>query len=179
MRRRSTDKTVAARIAAARAENTALRARLQRARAAPVAGVRRSCDQLPLATTPGAPESPVVINLADDEDTSTAEETAEETAEVGDDPPAQYTCYTLLSSPPAPGKTRRTYVGITNNERRRLRQHNGDLVGGAKYTRTGRPWTVVYTVGGFLNRQQALQFEWAVRHKGRRRAPGKNATHII
>ena len=31
-----------------------------------------------------------------------------------------------------------TYIGITNNTDRRLRQHNGELVGGAKYTTAKR-----------------------------------------
>jgi len=30
----------------------------------------------------------------------------------------------------------KTYIGITNNMRRRIRQHNGEITGGAKYTTT-------------------------------------------
>ncbi len=71
---------------------------------------------------------------------------------------------------------RRTYVGCTNDFRRRLRQHNGELRGGAKYTARGRaafvsggktasrPWKPVLTVWGFPSRKTALQLEWRLHH---------------
>lgn len=37
------------------------------------------------------------------------------------------------------------YTGITTDVERRVRQHNGELSGGGKYTKKGRPWKVVYT----------------------------------
>ena len=37
------------------------------------------------------------------------------------------------------------YCGITTNIERRLRQHNGELRGGAKYTQSRLPCRVVYT----------------------------------
>lgn len=36
------------------------------------------------------------------------------------------------------------YTGVTTNVDRRLRQHNGTLSGGARYTRARRPVDVVY-----------------------------------
>ena len=58
----------------------------------------------------------------------------------------------------------RTYVGCTNNLKRRLRQHNGEIVGGARFTRAHRPWKHAWIVSG-LQRRDALQLEWAVKHK--------------
>ena len=37
------------------------------------------------------------------------------------------------------------YCGITTNLERRLKQHNGSLKGGAKYTRGRRPCQIIYT----------------------------------
>lgn len=50
-----------------------------------------------------------------------------------------WTVYMLQSA-----VTGRLYIGVTNNLDRRLRQHNGALRGGAKATRAGRPWAVVF-----------------------------------
>ena len=36
------------------------------------------------------------------------------------------------------------YCGVTNNIKKRLRQHNGEIVGGARYTRANNPCELVY-----------------------------------
>ena len=66
--------------------------------------------------------------------------------------------------------TLRTYVGITNNHERRIRQHNGEIVGGAKYTtRTkGGVWKFVYLVSGFPNGSVAAQWEYRLHRRGKR-----------
>lgn len=78
-----------------------------------------------------------------------------------------FSCYCLVN--PA-GKT---YVGFSTNVDRRLRQHNGELTGGAKYTH-GSQWTRLCTVTGFPTQQSALQFEWKWKHVSRK-ANGSSA----
>ncbi len=68
--------------------------------------------------------------------------------------------YVLLSSDKS-----RTYVGITTDVDRRLRQHNGEIVGGAKCTRANRPWAVGAQFGPFEGRSEALVKEAAVKMK--------------
>lgn len=52
-----------------------------------------------------------------------------------------YCCYVLWSSTKP-----RAYTGITTDLGRRLRQHNRELRGGARATRTGGPWRVLCLV---------------------------------
>jgi structure-specific endonuclease subunit SLX1 len=60
---------------------------------------------------------------------------------------------------------RHTYVGATTNFVRRLRQHNGEIVGGANGTHVARgDWRCICLITGFQSRGQTLQFEWAVKH---------------
>ena len=66
-----------------------------------------------------------------------------------------FTVYCLRSA-----VSRRTYVGATVDLTRRLRQHNGALKGGAKYTSSNRPWELAGTVTGFATFREALQLEW-------------------
>ena len=58
-----------------------------------------------------------------------------------------------------------TYVGVSNNVERRLRAHNGEISGGAKYTTSkGKGWKYVCIISGFPTKIESLQFEWALKH---------------
>ncbi|KAI3985201.1 hypothetical protein MKX01_015135 [Papaver californicum] len=70
-------------------------------------------------------------------------------------PPSSWSVYLILSTN-APLKT---YVGVTTNFSRRLKQHNGELKGGAKASRTGRPWICACIIQGFKDHSEACQLE--------------------
>ena len=50
------------------------------------------------------------------------------------------------------------YCGVTNDLKNRLKQHNGEIKGGAKYTRSRRPLKLVYTEE-YLTKSEALKRE--------------------
>lgn len=70
-------------------------------------------------------------------------------------PSKRFFCYCLKST-----VSNRTYVGASVNVNRRLRQHNGIISGGAKYTTSNRPWELKIVVSGFSTWREALQFEY-------------------
>lgn len=58
------------------------------------------------------------------------------------------------------------YTGVTTDLARRIRQHNGEIVGGAQYTRARRPVELAwYEVSD--NRSLAQQREYVVRRESR------------
>jgi predicted GIY-YIG superfamily endonuclease len=66
-----------------------------------------------------------------------------------------------------------TYAGVSPDPIKRLRKHNGELSGGAKYTLSKGPgWEHVCLISGFQTKIQALQFEWASKHIPPRDAGG-------
>ncbi len=73
-------------------------------------------------------------------------------------------CY-ILSNNYLPHAAR-TYNGYTNNLCKRIRQHNGEIVGGAKYTKKfgNQQWNYLAIVSGFPDHHNALQAEWRIKH---------------
>jgi predicted GIY-YIG superfamily endonuclease len=68
-----------------------------------------------------------------------------------------------------------TYVGATVDLEKRLRQHNGEIKGGAKATSIkvgkGETWKRACYVEGFPDWQSALQFEWRWKQLSRKLSP--------
>ena len=78
----------------------------------------------------------------------------------------KYFCYILGN------ENNSTYNGCTNNLKRRIRQHNGEIVGGAKATRNKGPWNYICIIEGFTDKIDALKCEWKIKHPtGKRRRP--------
>ena len=66
-----------------------------------------------------------------------------------------------------------TYCGMSNDVHRRLRMHNGEISGGAKYTTSKGPgWEHVCIINGFPTKINAMQCEWAIKHMPPRNAGG-------
>lgn len=64
----------------------------------------------------------------------------------------------------------KTYIGITNNPQRRLRQHNCELVGGAKYT-TSNKGDGYWSFYGFIknvDKRTALSLEKKIKIHSRK-----------
>ncbi len=77
---------------------------------------------------------------------------------------SEYICYILKCN-------NYTYNGCTNNFKRRIRQHNGKIKGGAKCTSRKGPWQPYCIITGFKDNIEALQTEWRIKRvEGRRRA---------
>jgi structure-specific endonuclease subunit SLX1 len=104
---------------------------------------------VPEATTAEATTEEAATAEADTERTE-----REEAPTVG----KPWFCYLLIST------TGNTYIGATVDPDRRLRQHNKELVGGARRTgqavASGERWDRVCKVSGFPDNHAALQFEW-------------------
>ena len=71
-----------------------------------------------------------------------------------------------------------TYNGSTNNPKRRLRQHNEEICGGARYTHgRGGGWEIYALFTGFVDHKNALSCEWRIKHTNGR--PGKRPNNHL
>jgi predicted GIY-YIG superfamily endonuclease len=59
------------------------------------------------------------------------------------------------------------YVGSTTDPPRRLRQHNGEIVGGGRYTAKHRPWRPLALYGPYKDRSEAFKAEMILKRSKR------------
>lgn len=84
--------------------------------------------------------------------------------------PNSHYCYILRNTQPQ--YQHLTYNGYTNNVKRRLRQHNEEIKGGARYTHgRGGGWEIYALMTGFPDNKNALSAEWRIKHTSGK--PGK------
>lgn len=79
-------------------------------------------------------------------------------------------CYILGQTSQLSRGTGKTYNGYTVNLKRRLRQHNGIIKGGAHATRGNGPWEfiAIMTCDNWTN-VRAMQVEWLIRYPTRKK----------
>ena len=65
-----------------------------------------------------------------------------------------------------------SYVGMTNDFSKRLRQHNKEIKGGARYTSKRDSWYPVLIIDGFQDMKSAMQCEWRLK-RGKKGVEGR------
>lgn len=88
-------------------------------------------------------------------------------------PVTDHSCYILYSQ-----VANKTYIGYTVDFSHRLRQHNGEIVGGAKRTHRWRPWKPLCVIRGFYDNSSALRFEYRLQHPKMRIKRGESAINF-
>ena len=76
----------------------------------------------------------------------------------------------------------RTYIGASTDVARRVRQHNGELAGGARATSAHRrtePWRAVAWLTGFADKRAALRWERIVKCRATGLARRLNAMRAL
>lgn len=87
---------------------------------------------------------------------------------------SDYLCYMITT-----GGYTHTYVGITHDMKNRLRQHNGEISGGAKATSRFRDWEVAFYVTGFAEKSEVLSFEWRMHHPDGKRKKDRSYFGVL
>ncbi|CAN8267757.1 unnamed protein product [Cochlearia groenlandica] len=89
--------------------------------------------------------------------------------------PKQWCVYLILST----NEPIKTYVGITTDFPRRLKQHNGEIKGGAKASSAGRPWLCACIITGFTSLSHASSFESTWKFMSRKLPRRKNDKQVM